>query len=338
MRSTKEKLSLFRACFGGLEHVYGTYDPRTGRARQVKRPVTDPVLLRHLQGREPYGVYLLTGERTAAVVADFDEDATDPPLAFIRRAREAGVPAYLERSKRKGWHAWIFFEKPGVSAAKARLAIRWMLGSVNAPLTEVFPKQDRLEGPHRYGNFVNAPLFGALVPRGRTVFVDPDHDLTPWPDQWQVLEGVVRVRETELDAIIRAHQLTLPFPMAQRASSTEFERVAHATYGLPPCAQRMLAEGVTDHQRIACFRLALHLKKARLPEDLVVVCLLAWSRKNKPIMGKRVITPEEIRAQARAAFRNDYRGCGCEEPAIQALCDVTCPIHRDRREPPAELS
>jgi hypothetical protein len=32
---------------------------------------------------------------------------------------------------------------------------------------------------------------------------------------------------------------------------------------LAPCAQRMLAEGVTDMQRNACFRLAVQLEKSR---------------------------------------------------------------------------
>ena len=58
-RTTRAKLDIFRACFTGLTHVYGTYDPKTGQVRQVKEPVTDRVLLRHLQGRQPYGVYLL---------------------------------------------------------------------------------------------------------------------------------------------------------------------------------------------------------------------------------------------------------------------------------------
>ena len=335
-RGTAEKLSLFRACFSGLDRVYGTYDPQTGRSHQVKQPVTDQVLLRHLQGRQPYGVYLLVGERTAAAVADFDRDEVDPPLRFVRHAREFGIAAYLERSKHKGWHAWVFFEKPGVNAAKARLVVRWMLGSINAPQTEVFPKQDRLEDRNRFGNFVNAPLFGALVPQGRTVFVDPDSDLKPWPDQWQVLETLSRVGEPALDDIIAANHLISQCLAAHPTAPGDSGSAIHSTYGLPPCAQRILAEGVTAHQRVACFRLALHLKKAGLPEDLALICLRAWSRKNRPSVGKRMITPEEINVQARAAYGNAYRGCGCEEPVIQPFCDVTCPLHGDRGESPAK--
>ena len=98
----------------------------------------------------------------------------------------------------------------------------------------------------------------------------------------------------------------------------------------------MLAEGVTEHQRVACFRLALHLKKAGLAEDMTMVCLRAWARKNRPATGKRVITPDEIDAQIQAAYRSDYRGCGCEEPAIQPFCVPTCPICSTRNAPQQE--
>lgn len=39
-RTTDQKLAVFRVCLTGLHHVYGTYDPATGRARQVKQAVS----------------------------------------------------------------------------------------------------------------------------------------------------------------------------------------------------------------------------------------------------------------------------------------------------------
>ena len=57
--TTSDKLALFTTCFSGLSETYGTYDPATGRSWQVKQPVTRHTMLRHLQGIQPYGVYLL---------------------------------------------------------------------------------------------------------------------------------------------------------------------------------------------------------------------------------------------------------------------------------------
>jgi len=164
-RGSREKLAIFRRCFTGLGQVYGTRDLGTGRARQVKQPVTDRVLLDHLQGRQPYGVYLLVGDRTKAAVVDFDHPDAGPPLAFIGRAEHYGVHVYLERSKSKGWHVWAFMDSGGVPASKIRLVTKMILAEIGASDTEVFPKQDRLAGNVSYGNFIYAPLFGALGPK-----------------------------------------------------------------------------------------------------------------------------------------------------------------------------
>jgi len=300
----------------------------TGRARQVKLPVTDEVLLRHLRGIQPYGVYLLVGDRTQAVVADFDREDAEPSLRFMRLAKRAEITSYLERSKSKGWHVWIFLDRPGPTAAKARAVVRWLLKEAGCPSVEVFPKQDRIEGVNRFGNFVNAPLFGRLVPDGRTVFVNPADNLRPWKDQWAVLEGVRRVSDAMLSTIIAANRLAPGHSKAAGDSRSVTWSPLLTTFGLAPCAQRMLAEGVGEYQRVACFRLALHLKKAGLPEDIAVACLRAWAAKNRPTDGKRVLTVGEIESQAHAAYAKDYRGCGCEEPAVHRYCMPTCALYR----------
>jgi len=326
MRTTDQKLAIFEACFAGLRHVYGTRDPDTGRACQVKAPVTERVIFRHLKGEEPYGVYLLVEDQTMAVVADFDEEDTQPPLGFIRQARHYGIDAYLERSKSKGWHVWIFTALPGVPAVKARLVVKAILDDIGKPATEVFPKQDRLADKTRYGNFIYAPLFGTLVSEDRTVFVDPDQGLKTHPDQWEVLESVRRVSEEQLDEIIEINELGQPKAARPTSASPSAPAQTASTFGLPPCAQRMLAEGVNQYQRVACFRLAVQIRKAGLPEDIAVAALIAWAAKNRPIGEKGVITDAEIGQQTHWAYTRDYCGCGCEDPAILPYCQSPCPV------------
>jgi hypothetical protein len=92
-----EKLAVFRACFAGLAHVYGTRDLRTQRISQVKHPVTDRVIVDHLCGRHHLGTYLLNGARTRAVVIDFDTADLMPAIEFqqggpaLRPAHECGT-------------------------------------------------------------------------------------------------------------------------------------------------------------------------------------------------------------------------------------------------------
>ena len=188
-RTTGNKIALFRQFFSGLPSAYGTYHPVSGQVRQVKAPVTDKVILSHLQGKQPYGVYLLKGDRTRAVVADFDTHDRFQPVEFMNVASHYKISSYIERSKSKGYHVWIFFGQGGVPACKARLVVKNILDEIEAPDTEFFPKQNSLESSNlQFGNFINAPLFGALVPKGKTVFIDPT-TFKPYQDQWVFLRS-----------------------------------------------------------------------------------------------------------------------------------------------------
>ena len=327
-RDTREnaaKVRAFGELFRGLSHVYGTYDFGSGRSWQVKTPVTEKVLLDHLLGRRPYGVYLLTGETTRSAAVDFDSLDANPPREFVHRARHYGLPVYVERSKQKGFHVWMFFAREGVRAAKARMVCRHILEEMGLPRTEVFPKQDALRpGSTDYGCFINTPMNGRLVTEGRTVFVEPDGSMAPYANQWQFLENITRVTKRDLDELIEANAIKA------EATATDTKPnvlgVFRLARGLPPCAQRMLEEGVTENQRVSCFRLAVHLRKVGLPFDVSVAALTAWAEKNRPSNGKRGITHEEIQAQTASAYLKEYTGCGCEEAAIAPFCDPACPI------------
>ena len=328
IRTTRQKVALFRSCFSGIEDVYGTYEPETGRVRQVKQPVNDEVILRHLRGQQPYGVYLLIKDRTRALAVDFDENDLNPPMEFLAAAKSYGIPTYIERSKSKGYHVWMFFKKDGVLAAKARRVAQHILVEIGSLNAEIFPKQDRLEGDTSFGNFINAPLFGALVPRGRAVFVDKANPGEPDSDQWAFLESIQRIPDSLLDDIIEINELTEMD--AAIPGRSPIASVATGTFGLPPCAQEMLRLGVTECQRVACFHLAVQLKKAGLPKDIAIAGLQAWRIKNRPKDDKRVITQAEVVEQAGSAYERDYQGCGCEHPAVVRHCHSSCPLRIKR--------
>ena len=328
-RDTKEKIRIYQGLFMGLRNVYGTYDTKTGKVRQVKEPVTEDVIRAHLTGKQSYGVYLLTGEKTSALAVDFDHDDLSLPIAYVAGARRYDIPAYIETSKSKGYHVWMFFEQGGVTARKARLVAAKILTDMGKPQTEVFPKQDVLANGISYGNFINAPLFGKLVPKDRTVFLDPTDPTEIYPDQWELLQKVRRVPEYRLDAIIESCNLNEQAPTTERTkynghSNSDGET---SSFGLPPCGRKMLTEGVDSYQRVSCFRLAVHLKRNGLPFDLALTVLKAWAKKNHPPDGKGIITDQEIEHQTRSAFENSYRSLGCEDPAIAAYCDKNCPLY-----------
>jgi len=227
-RKSEDKIKLFRSFFSGLTNVYGTYDPVSGRARQVKAQVTNKVLMAHLTGRQPYGVYLLVKDKTRAIAVDFDTKDLLSPSEFVAKAKHYGLSSYPEQSKSKGFHVWIFFSEQGVIARKARIVVQYILNEMEQPQTEIFPKQDEIATNMRYGNFINAPLFGALVPEGKTVFLDPV-TFNSYPDQWNLLETAKRHNESALDEIIeinlnkkswRKHLMPMETPIPVMAATT----------------------------------------------------------------------------------------------------------------------
>ena len=328
MKNTDKKLKVFRSLFSGLTNVYGTYDPKSGHASQVKAPVTEKVLLAHLMGRQPYGVYLLVKDRTRAIAVDFDKNDKLAPMEFVARAKHYGISAYIERSKSKGHHVWIFFVELGVLALKARLVVNYILDEIGEADTEIFPKQDVLDGNVRYGNFINAPLFGGLVPHKKTVFVDPK-TFEAFSNQWTFLGSISRLDESALDNIIELNDLS---PVsAHPPSNTGSGNGVKSTFSLPPCAQEMMSNGVSRFQRVSCFRLAVHLKRVGLPYDVAVAVLKIWALKNRPKDGKGVIRESEILSQTSYAYEHPYSGYGCESPAIKPFCDQSCPVRQWRK-------
>ena len=325
--SNHVKIRLFFSLFHGLKNVHGTYSIQSGKHWQIKEEVTEKVIDNHLTGKQPYGFYPLTRDKTSVCIADFDNLDPQPPIEFINRAKHYGLNAYLEKSKSKGYHVWLFFPKDGVSAKKVRLVMKYILNEIDSPDTEIFPKQDSISMNNSYGNFINAPLFGKLIPEGKTIFIHEDNSLEPYSDQWELLETIERNSEKVLDSIIGVNNL--------RETNQEIEnKISKYTvpkgsqYGLPICIRRILCEGVTFDQRIACFRIAVNLKRLGLPEELVIVILNYWRLKNKPLENKGIITTDEIKEQIRWAYSKDYKGCGCEEPIIKSFCNQTCRIYK----------
>jgi TOTE conflict system, Archaeo-Eukaryotic Primase domain len=204
------------------------------------------------------------------------------------------------------------------------------LSDIGKADTEVFPKQDVLANGISYGNFINAPLFAAHVLKGRSVFLDPLNPSVPCSNQWDFLEQIQRVGEQELDAAIKEFNQIEHAPNNENASPQHIERSSKeiSYFGLPPCAQKILGEGISVYQRVVCFRLATHLKRIGMPHDLALALLKTWAPKNRPTDGKRIITPGEIESQAKCAYQRAYRGFGCEEPGIASYCAKNCPLYR----------
>ncbi len=236
--TSAEKVALFRQLFRGRDDVYPKFwtNTTTGRKgyapacanewvrgicekprvkcgecpNQAFLPVTDQVILDHLQGRHVVGVYpLLTDETCWLLAADFDKSSwADDVLAFAETCRTAGVPVAVERSRSgQGAHAWFFFAAP-VAASLARKMGSYLLTQTMSrrhqlsmdSYDRLFPNQDTLPRGG-FGNLIALPLQHGPRQEGNAIFVD--ERLTPFPDQWAFLASIPRIDPTTVERIAR---------------------------------------------------------------------------------------------------------------------------------------
>ncbi|SOC22436.1 hypothetical protein SAMN05880501_11420 [Ureibacillus xyleni] len=173
-------------------------------------PLTDQVIFNHLSGEQTIGLYPILQDETSWFLAvDFDKKSWQKDvLAFITTCKELGVPAHIERSRSgNGCHVWVFFEqaipasvtrKLGNVLLSKTLEKRYEIGMDS--FDRLFPSQDTLPKAG-FGNLIALPLQNVPRKNGNSVFVD--EDFIPYPDQWDYLYRVKRMKFKEVNAIIK---------------------------------------------------------------------------------------------------------------------------------------
>ena len=146
----KDFITLFR----GRGDVYGHDEGRC-----VKEPLTLEVFEKHFTDA-PIGVYPMVPNAGDYYVAwgcsDFDTtDALDNAIKLHDALLEAGIVSWIEKSRSKGYHVWVFADNP-VRAKDMRHMLMMASQVAEVPTTEVNPKQVALKHG-QYGNYVRLP-------------------------------------------------------------------------------------------------------------------------------------------------------------------------------------
>lgn len=168
----QREVEQFKRLFRGRGDVWGHDEGRC-----VKEKLTDDHWVDHLTGRNGMGVYPAVPTPQGDVVCAWgctDIDVEDHSAAMLLRdtLHAAGVSSWIERSRSKGYHVWLFSARP-VSAQVMRDVQLVAHQVADMRPIEVNPKQTDVS-QHKYGNYVRLPYCGGLhdTPSRRVIITD----------------------------------------------------------------------------------------------------------------------------------------------------------------------
>lgn len=210
------------------------------------KPLTNQVIVDHLQGRKVVGIYPLLEDETCWFLAtDFDKETWhEDVLAFLETCSEWKLAAALERSRSgNGGHVWLFFSEP----VPARLA-RQMGSAILTRTMErrhqlgldsydrFFPNQDTMP-KGGFGNLIALPLQREPRNRGNSVFVDTQFN--PYEDQWAYLSSLRRISLADVAAIVqRAEQEGAILGIRRSETGDDAFENSDEPWMLPPSRKR----------------------------------------------------------------------------------------------------
>jgi hypothetical protein len=145
-------ITRFKAIFSGLDIAYGTYKiegsrgdgKQAGKAVVVRKPPTDDLWVKHLEGVEPsLGIIPIRADSTCIWgCIDIDQYPLDHK-GLIEKIRKLSLPLVVCRSKSGGAHAFIFTKNP-VSAAMMQKCLQACAALLGESGREIFPKQSEI--------------------------------------------------------------------------------------------------------------------------------------------------------------------------------------------------
>lgn len=169
---TETAIDKFITLFRGRGDCYGSEEGGC-----VRQPLNRGVFQSHLEGVTGIGVYPAVPSTTPFCVwgcSDIDIESLDDAKLMKRTIEMAGIPAYIERSRSKGYHVWVFASEP-VPAEDMRRMLLMAHQVADYPAREVNPKQSDVSA-QKVGNYVRLPYLGGLqaTPVRRVILDDND--------------------------------------------------------------------------------------------------------------------------------------------------------------------
>jgi hypothetical protein len=262
--------------FGNATNPAAPFRGQTDVGPQVWNRPTD-IVAAHLSGATPIGVYpMMTSLMWVQVggpliykvrwgCIDFDDgyEQSWPDAVNVKAVlAEFGISAWIEKTREKGWHVWVFASE-WVPARTMRRALLAACQIVGAPTKEINPKQETLE-EGKVGNFVRLPYPGGDKLDGKQAVHDFDGWYTPERFVRRALDTRCTAKELEplADLYVEPKPVFVPRPLGplrsdlchfpplvqsilegepfERKRSDQMARIAHIMHdeGYPAIAAR----------------------------------------------------------------------------------------------------
>ena len=152
----------FQRIFDGRQDAYGS-----DHGSAVWRAPTHHNFVRHLEGVEGMGIYPVRPTADGPMVCwgccDIDTGDWQEAYMLAVALTGMGLKPYVERSRSKGWHIWVFAET-WVTAANMRRCLKVAYAAIDLPAKEANPKSENLR-PDQLGNYVRLPYKSSAIMR-----------------------------------------------------------------------------------------------------------------------------------------------------------------------------
>lgn len=173
----------------------------------------------HLLGKVGLGVIPIDDDGTCMFgVIDVDNYSDLDHAALAARIKAMGLPLVVCRSKSGGAHLYLYLSEAATAAQVRELLAKWTKVLGYSEKTEIFPKQDGLDGPDDFGNWINLPFFDSE----RTT----RYAVNAVSGKAMLLDEFITVAEGMRTTIEAAEEIVLPEPpQTEQPESTASQRV-----------------------------------------------------------------------------------------------------------------
>lgn len=133
--------------------------------RAVWQPTSRTLYRNHLTGTQGIGIYPIKQRQTDDEplqvrwgCCDIDTGDWGEAYRLGVALEKMGMAPWIERSRSKGWHIWVFAEE-WVHAWEMRRALKVAYAAIGLPAKEANPKSEKLRA-NQLGNYVRLPYKG----------------------------------------------------------------------------------------------------------------------------------------------------------------------------------